>query len=59
MSSERSDQTKKPLREWLPKTLLTFLVLLVLAFVVYRAMISTSENDIGARITFQEFPKRV
>lgn len=49
MPNERSDQTTKPLREWLPKMLLTFLVLLVLVFVVYRAMISTSENDIGTR----------
>lgn len=51
MSNEKSNQTdreKQPLREWLPKTLLTFLVLLVLAFVVYRVMISTSESDIGA-----------
>jgi len=37
------------LHEWLPKTLLTFLVLLILAFVVYQATISTSESDIGAR----------
>lgn len=49
MSDKKSDQEKQPLHEWLPKMLLTFLVFLILAFVVYQTMTNTSERDLGAR----------
>jgi len=49
MPNTRTNETKIPLREWLPKTLLTFLVLLILAYTVYQATTSTSESDVGDR----------
>ena len=45
----RPDQEKQPLRTWLPKVLLTFLVFLILAFVVYKITAAPDDGDLGER----------
>ncbi|MGD1995679.1 MAG: hypothetical protein PVH62_02790, partial [Anaerolineae bacterium] len=47
MANERSDQRDQPLRVWLPKIALTFLVFLVLVFVVYETTVGLGERDLG------------
>lgn len=44
-----NDKSGQPLRVWLPKTVLTFLVFLVLSFVVYQTTVGTGTRDIGAQ----------
>lgn len=47
-----NDQRQQPLRVWVPKVVLTFLVFLVLVFVVYRTTVGLGEGDLGQRSTW-------
>jgi predicted DNA-binding transcriptional regulator YafY len=47
-----NDQRKQPLRLWLPKVLLTFLVFAALFFVVYQTTGGMGERDLGQRSTW-------
>jgi hypothetical protein len=46
MSEERY---KQPLRVWLPKVVLTFLIFLLLLFVVYQMTVGMGAGDLGQR----------
>ena len=47
-----NNQSRQPLRIWLPKVLLTFLVFLALVFVVYQMTVGVGERDLGQRSTW-------
>ena len=42
-------QRRQPIHVWLPKVVLTFLVLLVLSFVVYQTIVGMEGRDLGQR----------
>jgi hypothetical protein len=52
MFNENPDHQEKPPHEWLPRVLLTFLVLLILAFVVYQTTVGMGERDLGEKSTW-------